>query len=164
MSGFFSTLTQRIVGAVETKNVSEQECTGTCGLLIPAQSFSIKVPAASSGESSKASNTSMLTLATFYDTTPPLSFGSLTSGVLELDDGLARLLGVDKGFYIAVALAYLEFLNDKEVCFWGFPWVQPGSAKLMFQGVYRGIARLTLESLACSELGYPMGKDGIHVD
>lgn len=57
----------------------------------------------------------MLTLVTFHDTTPTFTLGSPTSGMLELDDGIARLLGVDRGFYVAVCLAFLQFLEDKQV-------------------------------------------------
>jgi len=53
-------------------------------------------------------------LLTFEDTTPMFSVSSST-GVFEiyLDD--IGKLGVDLGFWIAVALAYCEFLGDREV-------------------------------------------------
>jgi hypothetical protein len=53
---------------------------------------------------------------TFHDTTPLLGMGSST-GRLQLDQGVARVLGVDGSFWIAIALAYLEFLDEKDVSF-----------------------------------------------
>jgi len=52
-------------------------------------------------------------LLKFEDTTPMFSVSSST-GVFEiyLDD--IGKLGVDLGFWIAVALAYCEFLGDRE--------------------------------------------------
>jgi hypothetical protein len=53
-------------------------------------------------------------LLTFEDTTGVFSVSSST-GVLEIDlEGVGKL-GVDLGFWIAVALAYCEFLDDREV-------------------------------------------------
>lgn len=37
------------------------------------------------------------------------------TGLLELDDGVERDLGVTQSFWIAVALTYLDFLEDREV-------------------------------------------------
>ena len=53
-------------------------------------------------------------LLTFYDTTPVFSVGSST-GVFEVHTDEVGKLGVDLGFWIAVALAYGEFLGDREV-------------------------------------------------
>lgn len=78
------------------------------------KSFTIRVPAVTTSPSS--STTSMLTLLTFHDTTPTFTLGAPTSGLIEMDDGITRLLGVDRGFYVAVCLAFLQFLEDKEVC------------------------------------------------
>ena len=39
-----------------------------------------------------------------------------TKGALTLDEGLIAILNVDKTFFIAVAIAYLGFLEDQEVC------------------------------------------------
>lgn len=88
-----------------------------------SESFTIKLPApapvfapSDTGiTSSTSSASSMLTLLTFYETTPTFTMGSPTSGIVELDEGIARLLGVDRGFYIAVCLAFLQFLEDKQV-------------------------------------------------
>ncbi|KAG9015974.1 hypothetical protein FRB90_003985 [Tulasnella sp. 427] len=93
VSGFFSNIGKRLIGAIEHKN-----------------SFTIRIPS----PSSPATSPGMLTLLTFYDTTPALRLGTPTTGTIELDEGIARLLGVDRGFYIAACLAYLEFLGDKE--------------------------------------------------
>ncbi|KAF8494551.1 hypothetical protein JB92DRAFT_3126859 [Gautieria morchelliformis] len=37
-----------------------------------------------------------------------------TSGLLEINEGIERQLGVDPGFWVAVALAYLEFLTERD--------------------------------------------------
>ncbi|KAG8931512.1 hypothetical protein FRC02_002637 [Tulasnella sp. 418] len=63
------------------------------------KSFSIQTPA-------------LPPILRFHDTTPVLSVR--TTGVIELDEGVARVLGVDLSFYIAMALAFLEYLSDKE--------------------------------------------------
>jgi hypothetical protein len=52
-------------------------------------------------------------IATFHDTTPFLS--ATTQGVIILDEGLVRVLGVERGFWIAVVLAALEIEEDREV-------------------------------------------------
>lgn len=57
-------------------------------------------------------------LVTFLDQTPVLTVRSLT-GLLEIEESEEVLLGVDTSFWIAVALTYLEFLEEREVC-----WVQ----------------------------------------
>ena len=53
-------------------------------------------------------------LLTFEDTTPVFSVSSST-GVFEIRLDDIGKLGVDLGFWIAVALAYCEFLGDREV-------------------------------------------------
>lgn len=52
-------------------------------------------------------------LLTFHDQTPFLTLRSLT-GLIELDKVEERTLGVDTSFWIAVALTYLEFLEERE--------------------------------------------------
>ncbi|EKM76603.1 hypothetical protein AGABI1DRAFT_115700, partial [Agaricus bisporus var. burnettii JB137-S8] len=52
-------------------------------------------------------------LLTFHDRTPVLTVRSLT-GLLEINQSEEILLGVDTSFWIAVALAYLEFLEERE--------------------------------------------------
>lgn len=52
-------------------------------------------------------------LLTFEDTTPVFSVGSST-GVFEIHIDEIGKLGVDLGFWIAVALAYSEFVGDRE--------------------------------------------------
>ncbi|KAJ3494611.1 hypothetical protein NLJ89_g10774 [Agrocybe chaxingu] len=52
-------------------------------------------------------------LLVFHDQTPVLTVRSLT-GLIELDQAEERLLGVDTAFWIAVALTYLEFLEERE--------------------------------------------------
>lgn len=55
-------------------------------------------------------------LLTFHDQTPVLTVRSLT-GLLEIDRSEEILLGVDTSFWIAIALTYLEFLEEREVGF-----------------------------------------------
>ncbi|KAF8949971.1 hypothetical protein BDZ97DRAFT_1923626 [Flammula alnicola] len=52
-------------------------------------------------------------LLVFHDRTPVLTVRSLT-GVIEIDKLEERFLGVDTSFWIAVALTYLEFLEERE--------------------------------------------------
>lgn len=54
-------------------------------------------------------------LLTFEDTTPVFSVGS-SRGVFEIHLDEIGKLGLDLGFWIAVALAYGEFVGDREVC------------------------------------------------
>ena len=53
-------------------------------------------------------------MLTFEDTTPVFSVGSST-GVFEIHLDEIGKLGLDLGFWIAVALAYCEFVGDREV-------------------------------------------------
>jgi len=53
-------------------------------------------------------------LLTFEDTTPVFSVGSST-GIFEVHLDEMEKLGLDLGFWIAVALAYSEFVGDREV-------------------------------------------------
>lgn len=56
-------------------------------------------------------------LLVFHDRTPVLTVRSLT-GLLEIDKAEERLMGVSTSFWIAIALTYLEFLEEREVsCF-----------------------------------------------
>ncbi|KAJ6519162.1 hypothetical protein C8R45DRAFT_851848 [Mycena sanguinolenta] len=52
-------------------------------------------------------------LLTFHDRTPVMMISTVT-GLIEVDQSEERLLGVDSSFWIAVALTYLEFLQEKE--------------------------------------------------
>ncbi|KAF9228106.1 hypothetical protein BS17DRAFT_773063 [Gyrodon lividus] len=52
-------------------------------------------------------------LLTFHDRTPVLTARSVT-GLLEIDRAGERMLGVDTSFWIAVALTYLAFLEERE--------------------------------------------------
>ena len=65
-------------------------------------------------ESSPARPPDSAPLLTFEDTTPVFAVGSST-GVFEIHLDNIGKLGVDLGFWIAVALAYCEFLGDREV-------------------------------------------------
>lgn len=53
-------------------------------------------------------------LLVFHDRTPVLTVRSLT-GLIEIDRAEERLIGVSTSFWIAVALTYLEFLEEREV-------------------------------------------------
>ncbi|KAF8622603.1 hypothetical protein AX15_006863 [Amanita polypyramis BW_CC] len=48
-----------------------------------------------------------------HDRTPVLTIGSFT-GLIEIDASEERMLGVDRSFWIAVALTYLEFLENRD--------------------------------------------------
>jgi len=52
-------------------------------------------------------------LLVFHDQTPVLTVRSLT-GLIEMDKAEESYLGVDTSFWIAVALTYLEFLEERE--------------------------------------------------
>ncbi|KAI9061832.1 hypothetical protein FKP32DRAFT_1594033 [Trametes sanguinea] len=53
-------------------------------------------------------------LLTFHDRTPVWT-ARCNSGVIEMDERQVRVLGVEPAFYVAVALTYLEFLQEREV-------------------------------------------------
>jgi hypothetical protein len=53
-------------------------------------------------------------LIVFHDQTPVLTVRSLT-GLIEMNKAEESYLGVDTSFWIAVALTYLEFLEEREV-------------------------------------------------
>ena len=57
-------------------------------------------------------------LLIFHDTTPVFSVSSST-GIFEIHLDEVSKLGVDLGFWIAIALAFGEFLGDREVGFDG---------------------------------------------
>jgi len=52
-------------------------------------------------------------LLVFHDRTPFLTVRSLT-GLIEIDTKEERSLGVETSFWIAMALSYLEFLEERE--------------------------------------------------
>ncbi|KAJ6507492.1 hypothetical protein DFH09DRAFT_281281 [Mycena vulgaris] len=52
-------------------------------------------------------------LLAFHDRTPVMMVRSIT-GLIEIDPVEERALGVESSFWIAVALTYLEFLQEKE--------------------------------------------------
>ncbi|EIW74808.1 hypothetical protein CONPUDRAFT_140266 [Coniophora puteana RWD-64-598 SS2] len=52
-------------------------------------------------------------LLTFHDQTPVWTVRSVT-GLLEINRAEERVLGVDTSFWIAAALTYLEFLEDRD--------------------------------------------------
>lgn len=52
-------------------------------------------------------------LLTFLDETS--LFSMKTTGTIEVNAKLEARLGVDRSFWIAIALAYLEFLEERDV-------------------------------------------------
>lgn len=96
--------------------------------LSPPPPYAINLPATDSSRStvnflptatsSSATATSVVPLHTpllvFHDQTPVLTVRLLT-GLLEIEKTEEVLLGVDTSFWIAVALTYLEFLQEREV-------------------------------------------------
>ncbi|KAI8992831.1 hypothetical protein BD414DRAFT_535406 [Trametes punicea] len=52
-------------------------------------------------------------LLTFHDRTPVWT-ARCNSGLIEMDERQVRVLGVEPAFYVAVALTYLEFLQERE--------------------------------------------------
>jgi len=54
-----------------------------------------------------------LPLIVFTDTTPVLS--AIPSGTLTVDEQEIRALGVEMAFWIAVSMAYLDYLRDRDV-------------------------------------------------
>lgn len=75
-----------------------------------------------SAESSHSQHTSGEIIPTpqplliFHDRTPVWNFRS-TTGLLEIDTSLEREMGVDRSFWVTIALAYLEFQTEREVSF-----------------------------------------------
>jgi hypothetical protein len=64
--------------------------------------------------SSPGSSTEPIPLLTFHDRTSVLTAGSIT-GLIEIDQTIERLLGVQTSFWIAIALTYLGNLEEREV-------------------------------------------------
>lgn len=95
--------------------------------LSPPPPYAINLPASDASRStvnflpvpasSCAAATSVVPLHTpllvFHDQTPVLTVRLLT-GILEIEKTEEVLLGVDTSFWIAVALTYLEFLQERE--------------------------------------------------
>ncbi|KZT24997.1 hypothetical protein NEOLEDRAFT_382544 [Neolentinus lepideus HHB14362 ss-1] len=52
-------------------------------------------------------------LVTFHDRTPAFAFRN-TTGMLEIDENEARMLGVHVSFWVTIALTYLGFLEDRD--------------------------------------------------
>lgn len=75
-------------------------------------------------------------LLTFEDTTPVFSVGSST-GVFEIHLDEIRKLGLDLGFWITVALAYGEFVGDREVS-WILLYLINRMAETTFSGIPGG--------------------------
>jgi hypothetical protein len=62
---------------------------------------------------SSSNRTTPRPILTFRDTTPLLSSGT-TQGVLTLDEGMVKVLGVERGFWICLALCWLEMMEERE--------------------------------------------------
>lgn len=82
------------------------------GALTPAKGF-VPIAPAPAGQEGTDPLTPM-PLLTFHDRTPVFT-AYRRSGLLEMDEQQCRNLGVEPSFYIAAALTYLEFLEDREV-------------------------------------------------
>ncbi|KAG6844307.1 hypothetical protein H0H87_007877 [Tephrocybe sp. NHM501043] len=84
-------------------------------LFSPPPSYSSSAALTSPTETSRLSTpmTSLSPVLVFHDLTPILTVGSFT-GLLEIEKAEEQLLGVDLSFWIAVALTYLEFLEERE--------------------------------------------------
>ena len=83
-------------------------------------------------------------LVTFHDTTPVFSVGSST-GVFEVHIDQVGRLGVDLGFWIAIALAYGEFLGDREVSQGQFLM---GCVHTLFRGIWQ-LPRIRVQASLC---------------
>lgn len=55
-------------------------------------------------------------LLIFHDRTPVWNFHS-TTGVVEIDIEMEREMGIERSFWVTVALTYMEFLTEREVRF-----------------------------------------------
>lgn len=73
-------------------------------------------------------------LLTFHDRTPVFTVRSIT-GLLELDEKVERDLGVAQSFWIAIALTYLDFLEDREVR--SNDWVLPTRYSWTLRAIWR---------------------------
>ena len=56
-------------------------------------------------------------LVTFHDRTPVFTFHA-TTGILEINRDLEAALDIDRSFWVAASLAYMDFLRDREVSAW----------------------------------------------
>jgi len=63
--------------------------------------------------SSTLASSGLSPVLTFHDRTPLLTVRSLT-GVIEIDKSEQKALGIDTSFWLAVALTYLDFLEERE--------------------------------------------------
>ncbi|KAH9887017.1 hypothetical protein C8Q73DRAFT_813012 [Cubamyces lactineus] len=70
-------------------------------------------PGPSAGSPVAANPLTPTPLLTFHDRTPVWT-ARCSSGLIELDERQVRILGVEPAFYVAVALTYLEFLQERE--------------------------------------------------
>lgn len=73
----------------------------------------LQPPVTSPGGQRNAPTPTPIPLLTFHDRTPVWTVRS-SSGYIEVDRTQVRMLGVDTSFYVAVALTYFEFLEEKE--------------------------------------------------
>jgi hypothetical protein len=64
--------------------------------------------------SSPGASTEPIPLLTFHDRTSVLTAGSIT-GLIEIDQTIERLLGLQTSVWIAIALTYLGNLEEREV-------------------------------------------------
>jgi hypothetical protein len=118
MSSFFT----RALSAFRNSAPSHSSSFTLCPLPQAAQTHTNVVPPVPSQSSSSAPlsvNHQHLPprptpLLIFHDRTPILTVRSIT-GLLEIDQTEEMLMGVQTSFWIAVALTYLEFLEERDV-------------------------------------------------
>ncbi|KAF7370319.1 hypothetical protein MSAN_00663300 [Mycena sanguinolenta] len=79
----------------------------------PSDAAASPLPSPADSTVSLAAPVALPPLLTFHDRTPVMMVSTVT-GLIEVDQAEERLLGVDSSFWIAVALTYLEFLQEKE--------------------------------------------------
>ncbi|KAG6908125.1 hypothetical protein DXG01_006094 [Tephrocybe rancida] len=87
----------------------------TAALLSPPPSYTSNLTPVSPTEISRLSTPRVAPpVLVFHDQTPILTVRSLT-GLIEIERTEEQLLGVETSFWVAVALTYLEFLEEREV-------------------------------------------------
>lgn len=81
----------------------------------PLATPNLQIPLASQASPPQASqaNAGNIPIVAFTDSTPILR--ATPSGTLSIDTEAVRVLGVETAFWVAVSLAFFEFLRDRDV-------------------------------------------------
>ncbi|KAF9078285.1 hypothetical protein BDP27DRAFT_1251791 [Rhodocollybia butyracea] len=119
-SGYSFSLARAVVQSPPPYTAADTIRPSTVSHPVPPATASILPPisttASSASSSTSASPTprcvKALPVLTFTDLTSTFTVGSL-NGVLQMDRLEAEMLGVDPSFWVAVALTYLDFLEDR---------------------------------------------------